>query len=159
MRRAYGVTMAALTLLLVVAGSARAGIEVRNFPDKATEQRYEKLTHELRCLVCQNETIAASNADLAKDLRQEIYEQIQAGQSDKQIIDFMVARYGDFVLYKPPFKPETILLWLGPFLMLATGLVILFVVIRRHGGASPVAVAADELDRARKILNEGKDNP
>lgn len=147
-----------LAILLILCGPARAGIEVHSFPDKESEQRYEKLTHELRCLVCQNETIAASNADLAKDLRQEIYEKVTAGQSDKQIVDFMVARYGDFVLYRPPFKPITILLWVGPFLMLATGLIILFMMIRRQGKTGQAQPDGEELSRARRYLEAGNDD-
>ena len=144
-----------LAAVLTLVAPAFAGIEVHSFPDKASEQRYEKLTHELRCLVCQNETIAASNADLAKDLRQEIYEKVSAGQSDKEIVDFMVARYGDFVLYRPPFKPITILLWVGPFLMLATGLIILFLMIRRQGKADQAQPDGEQISRARKYLDTG----
>lgn len=153
-----GIFAAALALSLFTIGMAHAGIEVRQFKDPANAQRYEKLTHELRCLVCQNESIAASDADLAKDLRQEIYEKVEAGQSDKQIIDFMVARYGDYVLYKPPFEPMTVVLWVGPFLMLAAGLAILVILVRRQGGPRPAVVTGDELDRARQILQEGNEN-
>jgi cytochrome c-type biogenesis protein CcmH len=153
-----GILAAAFTLSLFAIGMAHAGIEVRQFKDPANAQRYEKLTHELRCLVCQNESIAASDADLAKDLRQEIYEKVEAGQTDKQIINFMVARYGDYVLYKPPFEAMTVVLWVGPFLMLAAGLAILVILIRRQGGPKPAVVTEDELDRARQILQEGNEN-
>ena len=88
----------------------------------------------LRCLVCQNQTIAESRADLAMDLKKEIREQIKAGKTDEQIIQFMVARYGDFVLYKPPFKDTTVLLWAGPFALLLGGLIVLFVYLRRRRG-------------------------
>jgi cytochrome c-type biogenesis protein CcmH len=152
------ILVAGLGLWLVAIGVAHAGIEVRQFKNPANSQRFERLTHELRCLVCQNESIAASNADLAKDLRQEIYDKVEAGQTDKQIIDFMVARYGDYVLYKPPFEPLTVLLWVGPFLMLLTGLAIIVILIRRKGGPRPAVVTSDELDRAREILQEGNEN-
>jgi cytochrome c-type biogenesis protein CcmH len=105
------------------AGEARPLAE-----DPVAEKRLQAISAELRCLVCQNETIASSNADLAKDLRREIRAKIQAGQSDAQIIDFMVAHYGDFVLYRPPFKRVTFLLWLGPFLFLTLG----FLLLRRY---------------------------
>src|SRR5881394_1176669 len=85
------------------------------------ERRVTDLAHELRCLVCQNQTIAESNAPLAVDLRNQIREQLAAGKSEREVVDFMVARYGDFVLYRPPFKATTILLWAGPFLFLLVG--------------------------------------
>jgi len=91
------------------------------FTDAALQARYEALTHQLRCLVCQNETIADSNATLAGDLRRELREQLAAGQSDAQVLQFMTDRYGAFVLYKPPFEQRTWLLWLGPALFLLIG--------------------------------------
>jgi cytochrome c-type biogenesis protein CcmH len=90
------------------------------------------IASELRCLVCQNQTIADSHADLAVDLRRQVREMLQAGQSDQQITDYMTARYGDFVLYRPPFKTFTALLWIGPAAMVVGGLGALFVVLRRR---------------------------
>jgi cytochrome c-type biogenesis protein CcmH len=101
-------------------------------PDPAVEQRLAKLSHELRCLVCQNETLADSRADLADDLRQEIREQIRAGKTDQEIIAFLTQRYGEFILYRPPVKPKTYLLWFGPFILLLGGLFILFRYVRRR---------------------------
>ena len=95
-------------------------------PDPVVEQRLTKLSQELRCLVCQNETLADSRADLADDLRQEIREQIRAGKTDQEIIAFLTQRYGEFILYRPPVKPKTYLLWFGPFVLLLCGLLILF---------------------------------
>src|SRR5690349_24702433 len=100
--------------------------------DPAVEQRLHKLSQELRCLVCQNETLADSRADLAEDLRKQIREQIKAGKSDQEIIAFLTDRYGDFVLYKPPVKTTTYLLWFGPFLFLAGGTVILYRYLSRR---------------------------
>ncbi|MHB1085186.1 MAG: cytochrome c-type biogenesis protein [Thiobacillus sp.] len=100
--------------------------------DPAAEARLKTLSSELRCLVCQNQTIADSNADLAVDLRNEIREKIQAGQSDAEIKAFMVARYGDFVLYRPPVNITTLALWVGPFLLLAVGGGILLVTLKRR---------------------------
>jgi cytochrome c-type biogenesis protein CcmH len=94
------------------------------FADPALQARYEALTHQLRCLVCQNETIADSGATLAGDLRRELREQLAAGQSDAQVLKFMTDRYGAFVLYKPPFEERTWLLWLGPALFLLIGTVV-----------------------------------
>jgi cytochrome c-type biogenesis protein CcmH len=102
------------------------------FQDAALQARYETLTHELRCLVCQNETIADSGATLAADLRRELREQLAAGATDKQVLKFMTDRYGAFVLYKPPFEPRTWLLWLGPALLLLTGLIVVVRIILKR---------------------------
>ena len=101
-------------------------------PDPAVEQRLAKLSQELRCLVCQNETLADSRADLAEDLRDEIRIQIRAGKSDQEIIAFLTQRYGDFILYRPPVRPTTYLLWFGPFVLLLAGLAILFRYVKRR---------------------------
>ena len=101
-------------------------------PDANTEHRLKDLAEELRCLVCQNQTIADSNAPLALDLRNQIREQISAGKSDAQIRDYMVDRYGDFVLYRPPFKASTAMLWIGPFALLAFGAGVVIVMVRRR---------------------------
>jgi len=101
-------------------------------PDPAVEQRLAKLSQELRCLVCQNETLADSRADLAEDLRDEIRTQIRAGKSDQEIIGFLTQRYGDFILYRPPVRPKTYLLWFGPFVLLLAGLALLFRYVKRR---------------------------
>jgi cytochrome c-type biogenesis protein CcmH len=118
--------------------------------DPAAEARMMALSSELRCLVCQNQTIADSNADLAVDLRGEIREKIQSGMSDAEIKDFMVARYGDFVLYRPPVKTTTLILWIGPFLLLAVGGGILYVNLKRRRQT----VADPELSRDDQALAE-----
>ena len=100
--------------------------------DEATEKRLVTISSELRCLVCQNESLAGSNAELANDLRREIRTMIRAGKSDAEITDFMVSRYGDFVLYRPPLKGTTLLLWFGPALFFAVGLVALIRHLRRR---------------------------
>jgi cytochrome c-type biogenesis protein CcmH len=114
--------------------------------DPALEARMVGITSELRCLVCQNQTIADSHADLAVDLRQQVREQLRAGRSDREIIDYMTARYGDFVLYRPPFKATTALLWLGPALMLVIGAGVLIVVLRRRSKLSADAFEAEDDD-------------
>ena len=119
--------------------------------DPAVEKRVHNLAQELRCLVCQNQTIADSNAPLAVDLRNQIREQAAAGKTDKDIIDFMVARYGDFVLYRPPFKAATVLLWLGPFIFLVGGLFFLVRLVRRRRVPEPQLTEADR-QRAAKLL-------
>ncbi len=112
---------------------ALAGVEMFDFNAQVPEQRYMALIAQLRCLVCQNQSLADSDADLAHDLRVEVYEHMQQGESDQQIIDFLVQRYGDFVLYKPPLKPSTYLLWYGPFFLLGIGLLLLARNIRQRG--------------------------
>ena len=100
------------------------------FDDPATELRFKKLTEELRCLVCQNQSLADSHAELAQDLRNEVYKMVIAGDSNKEIIDYLVTRYGDFVLYRPPVKNTTYFFWFGPFLILLIATIIILRVIR-----------------------------
>jgi len=121
--------------------------------DPAVEQRLHKLSQELRCLVCQNETLADSRADLAEDLRREIREQIKAGKSDKEIIEFLTARYGQFILYRPRVTPTTYLLWFGPFVLLLGGLYVLFHYIKqRRDSFAEKPLTADEHRRAQELL-------
>ena len=115
-------------------------------PDPALEARMVRITSELRCLVCQNQTIADSHADLAVDLRREVRELLKQGKSDREIVDYMTTRYGDFVLYRPPFKATTVLLWLGPALMLAIGSIVLLVVLRHRSRMSADAFEPDDED-------------
>ena len=119
--------------------------------DPNLEKRVTSLAHEMRCLVCQNQTIADSNAPLAIDLRNQIREQLQAGKSEQDVIDFMVARYGDFVLYRPPLKASTVLLWAGPFLFLVLGLGLLIRRVTRRAAPAPQLSEADRA-RAAKLL-------
>jgi cytochrome c-type biogenesis protein CcmH len=119
--------------------------------DPALEKRVSNLAHELRCLVCQNQTIADSSAPLAVDLRNQIREQLAAGKSERDVVDFMVARYGDFVLYRPPLKASTVFLWLAPFAFLIFGLYFLFRRIARRRVAQPQLSEADRA-RAAKLL-------
>lgn len=115
-----------LLLLCLVACAVAAQTAQPLAEDPELEKRLQALSQELRCLVCQNETLADSRAGLAEDLRREIREQMKAGKSDKEIIAFLTARYGDFVLYRPRVTPTTYLLWFGPFILLAVGLVVLY---------------------------------
>ena len=119
--------------------------------DPALERRVTNLAHELRCLVCQNQTLADSNAPLAVDLRNQIRGQLAAGKSEREVVDFMVARYGDFVLYRPPFKASTIALWVGPFAFLLGGFWLLARRLRRRQGPEPELSAAERA-RAAKLL-------
>ncbi|HEX6295721.1 MAG TPA: cytochrome c-type biogenesis protein [Burkholderiales bacterium] len=119
--------------------------------DPELEKRVTGLAHELRCLVCQNQTIADSNAPLAVDLRNQIREQLAAGKSERDVMDFMVARYGDFVLYRPPLKASTVLLWAGPFVFLLLGIFLLYRRVTRSRPADPQLSEADRT-RAAKLL-------
>jgi len=121
-----------LALTLAWAGGALAIDTERAFDDPALQARYDNITRELRCLVCQNETIADSNATLARDLRREVREMIASGQTDDQIRDFMIARYGDFVLYRPRMTRMNFLLWAAPVLLLAFGAFAVVRVVRRR---------------------------
>jgi cytochrome c-type biogenesis protein CcmH len=122
--------------------------------DPVAEARLMQLSSELRCLVCQNQTIADSNAELAVDLRNEIREKIQIGMSDAEIKDFMVARYGDFVLYRPPVKNTTLVLWIGPFLLLAVGGgILIFNLKQRRQRVADPALSDDEAVLAESLLH------
>ena len=120
-----------ILVLTALSFNGHAGVEYKKFNDPQKEQAYKVLIDELRCLVCQNQTIADSNADLAKDLRRQVYEMLQQGKSQDEIVAFMTQRYGDFVMYNPPFKAKTMLLWVGPVLFLLIGLLVVFLISRR----------------------------
>ena len=147
-----------LFVALLVAAPLHAKQAVPAADDPVAEKRAVTLEQQLRCLVCQNETIAASQADLAKDLRKEIREQIKAGRTDDQIKQYLVDRYGDFVLYDPPLKATTVLLWGGPFALLLGGIIALFVYMRRRRGrVEQSGLSDDERARARALLQANED--
>ncbi len=139
-------------VLIAISTTLHARIETHMFNTPEDEARYQTLTEELRCLVCQNQNLADSNAELAQDLRRQTYEMVQAGKSNEEIVDFMVERYGDFVLYRPPFRTTTLLLWLGPFLILGVGVIILLNFIRRRAKEQPTRLSPDEIARAEHLL-------
>lgn len=146
----------ALVLALTLLGPAPAPAQAPAAPalSAAQEQRADKLAHGLRCLVCQNQTLAESNAPLAQDMRNLIRGQLAEGRTDAQIMRFFEDRYGDFVRYDPPFKPITWLLWLGPFALLALGFAVLLRTLRRRAGAR-APLTADERERAARFLDTG----
>ena len=146
--------IAAFVLATAVA-HARSVFEPRGFSSPEHEQRYYTLVDELRCLVCQNQTIAESNADLASDLRREVYRMVEDGRSAEEIAGFMVARYGDFVLYRPPLRGGTILLWAGPFLLAAIGLAVLAVHLRRRRRAPAAPIGEADRARLQRIVGTG----
>jgi cytochrome c-type biogenesis protein CcmH len=153
------IARALLLALCLVSGGvhATAAKEAALAADPVAEKRLQALSKELRCLVCQNETIADSNAELAVDLRREIRGMISDGRSDGEIIDFMVARYGDFVLYRPPVKVLTLLLWGGPVALLLLGLFLLVSYLRRRARRVADAdqpLTVEETQRAEALLKE-----
>jgi cytochrome c-type biogenesis protein CcmH len=119
--------------------------------DAALDKRVRELSSELRCLVCQNQTLADSSAPLAVDLRNQVREQLKAGKSERDVVDFLVARYGDFVLYRPPLKASTVLLWAGPFVLLAGGFALLIWRLRRRRGPVPELSEADRASAAKLL--------
>lgn len=143
-----------LFLLALSAVSLQAREAAPLAQDEATEKRLVAISSELRCLVCQNESLSGSHADLANDLRREIRTLIQEGKSDAEIMDFMVSRYGDFVRYRPPLKGTTLLLWFGPGLLLVGGLVTLVLYLRRRNKAiNDSPLSAEEQQQAERLLN------
>jgi cytochrome c-type biogenesis protein CcmH len=143
-------------IALLMPGPAWAGEARPLADDPAVEERLKHLAVELRCLVCQNQTLADSNAPLAEDLRREVREMIVKNMSDQEIIDFLVSRYGDFVLYRPPLKSTTTLLWVGPFVLLVGGGIALVVALKRRGKkVADAAITEEEHRRVEQLLSEG----
>jgi len=143
-------------VILLLPSLAAAGEAAPLAENPQAEARLKALAVELRCLVCQNQTLADSNAPLAEDLRREVREMIAKNMSDKEIIDFLVTRYGDFVLYRPPLKTTTTLLWVGPFLLLIGGAIALVMALRRRQKkVADVALSEAERNRVAQLLSEG----
>jgi cytochrome c-type biogenesis protein CcmH len=153
MRFLAALALPLLAALATLAPLPAAADAVPTVTDPVANARAVKLSEKLRCLVCQNQSIADSNAELATDLRTQIREQIAAGRTDEQIVEYMVTRYGDFVLYEPPFKPTTILLWVGPLLLLVGGFFILIRNLRRRPATEPT-LTAEEQERAARLLSD-----
>jgi cytochrome c-type biogenesis protein CcmH len=149
----------ALLFVLILAGSVLAKEAPTAVPDPVLEKRAMALADELRCLVCQNQTIADSHAELAIDLKNQIREKLKAGMSEKQIMEFMVARYGDFVLYRPPVKATTVPLWFGPFALLIAALAGLFYFLRRRRSAAPQPLSEAEQARVQALLDSPEARP
>jgi cytochrome c-type biogenesis protein CcmH len=147
-----------LALFTCLALPAWAGEAVPVGEDPAIEARMVNLATDLRCLVCQNESLAGSHAELAEDLRREIREQMKKGKSDKEVVTYLTDRYGDFVLYRPPFRSYTLLLWLGPLLFLAIGGVVWYLTLRRRRAVQATTqVSEASLKKAADLLEEGTD--
>ena len=139
--------------LFLLLSPAVYAVDSYTFANPEQQQDYKALVSELRCLVCQNQTIGDSNADLAADLRRQVYEMLQQGKSRDEVFQFMTDRYGDFVLYNPPFKATTSLLWIAPVAFLLIGIIALIIVVRRKKTAS-AETANEQLNVARRLLDD-----
>lgn len=142
----------ALTFLLLLGSTTWAREAAPAAEDPRLEERVMAIGAELRCLVCQNQSIAESDSDLAKDLRDQVREKLRQGQSERDVLDYMIARYGDFVLWRPPFKLTTLLLWLGPVLLVVAGLAALFYRLARLRDGGEIELSAAERARATRLL-------
>lgn len=136
-------------MLAFTAGAGAIVFEQRDFDNAEQLERYKTLIYELRCLVCQNQNLADSDAELASDLRREVHRMILEGKSNADVVDFMVARYGDFVLYRPPLKAKTVLLWIAPFVLGVAGVVLLLLQLRRRRLAQTAQTPLTDDERAR----------
>ena len=152
-RRRAGTAVLAAALLATLPVLAPA-VEPRSFPSPELAERYRGLVEEIRCLVCQNQSIANSNAELARDLRNKVDEMLRGGRSDEEILAYMVDRYGNFVRYRPPFDAATALLWCGPFVLAAAALGWLFVRVRRRAPARE-KLTDEERDRLARVVRAG----
>ena len=144
---------------LLGAAPAFAGEAPPAADDPVLEARLMKLSAELRCLVCQNQSLADSHADLAIDLRNQVREQMRAGRSDAEIRDWLTQRYGDFVLYRPPLKTSTVLLWVGPLVLLLVAVTALLITVRRRRRRPATELTPEEQARAEQLLRTGSDLP
>jgi cytochrome c-type biogenesis protein CcmH len=129
-------------------------LEKYDFTGQITEQRFRTMIDELRCLVCQNESLGSSNAELAGDLRDEVYELMDQGMNDDEVIEYLVARYGDFVRYDPPVTPATWPLWFGPFVLLLLALAVLYFNLKRRAGTRETTLSDEEQARVQRLLND-----
>jgi len=146
-------------LALLMAFSVQGGtLAEYKFDTEAQAQDFRSLIAKMRCLVCQNESLAASDADLAHDLRNEIYDMVRAGKSHDQVIDFMVARYGDFVLYDPPVKPSTYPIWFGPLILFLIGAALLIRAVRRKKQSREAPLSAAEERRLASLLKSSPES-
>ena len=158
--------MRVVVVLFFVFGSLATqsvfAIDPLSFKDRAQEVRFQHLARQLRCLVCQNQDLADSDADLAKDLRKQVFDMMQDGKSDDEIKQYLVARYNDFVLYDPPLKRTTWLLWIGPFALLAGGGMLWWTILRRReraGGSTQRTTDPEAEARGRALLDDSNEPP
>lgn len=156
MKKPFVTWFAFALLAFVMAMPAFAKVEALTFTTPKKEATYEHLIRELRCMVCQNQNLADSNAELAADMRKEVYEMVEDGKTVDQIKDYMLARYGDFALYRPPVKSTTWALWFGPFVLVGVGLIVLVMLVRqrRRDPEQSANLSAEERERAEALLKQ-----
>lgn len=147
-----------LSLLIFSQTLSAATLADYSFEDPQQTEDFRALIEEIRCLVCQNESLAGSNAELAVDLRNEIYDMMKAGQGKDVIIEFMVARYGDFVLFSPPVKPSTYPLWFGPVLLFIIGAIVLYNILRKKNRSREAELSTEEQQRLDNLLKQSTDS-
>lgn len=151
-------TLIFVCLFFITGIAGATALSSYTFDSKEEEQAFRDLTAELRCLVCQNQSLAESDAELADDLRREVYKLWRAGKSEADIVDFLVTRYGDFVLYDPPLKPSTYILWFGPLAMLIIGGIMLMRVLKNKNESQEVKLTEQDKQRLKELLQETNDN-
>ena len=157
--RAIVMLVASLCLPVLWLTPAQAAIEVYEFSSPQQEKEFQQLTKELRCPKCQNQDIGDSDAELAKDLRDKTYVMLQEGNSKQEVIDYMVARYGNFILYKPPFMASTMILWFGPLIVIGLGLLVVVVRTRKKPReTADQALSAEQEARLNELLKQDKEN-
>ncbi len=144
-----------LIAMVLSSWQLQAAIEIYQFDNPEHEQLYKQMTDELRCLVCQNQNLSASNSGLARDLRKQTYEMVMAGKTREDIVAYMTQRYGDFVLYRPPVKSITILLWFGPLLLLVIGIFVLIKTVNRNKQQGE-ELSEQQYQQMKKLLDEGE---
>ena len=144
-------------LILMFCCQSSWAVDARQFENKQQQETYQVLIEQLRCMVCQNQNIAGSNAELAKDLRRQVHEMVSAGKTEQDVVDYMVERYGDFVVYNPQFQVKTWLLWLGPVFFIIIGFIVVIVYAKRNRKSENHKIDDQQKDRLRKLLeNEDK---
>ncbi len=146
-------------VLLNCTFAAAYTLEEFEFDSPQQQAEFRDLIAKLRCLVCQNESLAGSQAELAQDLRNEVYKMMRAGQSEDEILDFLIARYGDFVLYDPPLKPSTYILWFGPFVLIGIGAVFMVRAVLRKKASSDAQISDADRERLQALLGDEKGKP
>jgi cytochrome c-type biogenesis protein CcmH len=156
-RRFYVPLLLALLVFVAAPLPADVTLESFTFPTPEEQEHFKQLIGQLRCLVCQNETLADSDADLAHDLRKEVYDMMRSGKSDQEVIDFLVKRYGDFVLYKPPVKPSTYIIWYGPFVLLGIAALLLMRAVGRQRQVEEPPISEEERKRLERLLGDEAD--
>ena len=151
------ITGCLLLLASIAPFAVEARIEAHDFENPQQEATYNKLVNELRCLVCQNQNLADSNAELAQDMRLKTYRMVVDGKNEKEIVDFMVSRYGDFVMYRPPLKSTTVFLWFGPLVLIFVAATIVIVFVRKQKCSAVEEISEQQQQRAHSLLDEDED--